>query len=64
MHFRAIANIEAHNGAVYSVVSHGNMMYSSSNKTFKVWSLDAMTCISEVNAHLSFIKTMAIWPDR
>lgn len=61
---RSIAHVEAHNGTVYSVVSHENMLYSSSNKTFKVWSLDTMTCISEVNAHLSFVKTMTVWPER
>jgi WD40 repeat protein len=54
------ASIEAHGHAVYCVKSHGNMIYSSSNKTIKVWSLDTLDCISEIEAHNGMIKTMAV----
>jgi WD40 repeat protein len=55
--------IEAHNGSVCSIASHENLLYTGSNKFFKVWSLDNMECISEIESHASFIKTMVMWPE-
>ena len=62
--FKCIKSWEAHNGQVYCVTSLGNMLYSSSNKTFKVWSLDNLACISEINAHSGLIKSMVVWPEK
>jgi len=42
---------------------HENILYTASNKTFKVWSLDGMNLISEVPAHSSFIRCLAVWPE-
>lgn len=58
------STIEAHSAAVYAVCSYGNFLYTSSNKCFKVWSLDTMKKISEVNAHSSSIKSMLLWPEK
>lgn len=58
------SNIEAHPGPVYSVCSFGNVLYTSSNKCFKVWSLDTMKTISEIHAHPSSIKSMLLWPEK
>ena len=62
--WKITASWEAHPAAVYAICSYGNLLYSSSNKCFKVWSLDNMKSISEVNAHPSFIKTMILWPEK
>jgi len=53
-----------HNSSIYCVSSLGNMLYSSGYKTFEVWSLDSITCISEIQAHSSYIKSIAIWPEK
>ena len=58
------SSFEAHSASVYAICSYGNLLYSSSNKCFKVWSLDTMKSISEINAHPSFIKTMILWPEK
>jgi hypothetical protein len=51
-------------GPVWSVASQGNMIYTAGNKTISVFSLDTHTCISEINAHNSAIKAMALWPEK
>jgi len=62
---RCHTNIEgAHSSPIYCATSLGNMLYSSGYKTFKVWSLDAITCISEVLAHSSYIKNIVVWPEK
>ena len=53
-----------HNGGVYSMVLAGNTLYTSGNKTLKIWSLDRMTCLTELNAHPAAIKSLAIWQER
>ena len=58
-----LQSIEAHSGAVCSMVSNENILYTGSNKSFKLWSLDNMSMISEVPAHSSFIRTMTFWPE-
>lgn len=58
------ATIPGHSASVYSICSYGNLMYSSSNKSFKVWSLDTMKQISEIGGHHSFIKSMILWPEK
>jgi kinesin family protein 4/21/27 len=55
--------LDAHTGSIYSLAVHENILYSSSNRTFKVWSLETMQNISEVPAHQSFIKSMVVWPE-
>ena len=46
------------------MVSHGSMLYTAGNKTIKLWSLDRMSYVTELNAHTSSIKSMAVWADR
>ena len=46
------------------MVSAGNTLYTSGNKTLKIWSLDRMTCLGELNAHPAAIKSLAIWQER
>ena len=58
------SSFEAHSAAVYAVCSYQNQLYSSSNKCFKVWSLDTLKPVSEISAHHSFIKTMIVWPEK
>ena len=61
--WKNIVSIEAHSGAISSMAIHENILYTASNKTFKVWSLDGMNLISEVPAHNSFIRSLAVWPE-
>ena len=53
-------NLKAHNNIITTLVSNENMLFSASQKTFKVWNLDAMSVISEVPAHSGFINAMEI----
>ena len=46
------------------MTSHGNMLYSSGNKSLKVWNLDRMACIGELNANNASIKCMAVSADK
>jgi len=65
MNWKCHTNIEgAHSSPIYCATSLGNMLYSSGYKTFKVWSLDAITCISEVLAHSSYIKNIVVWHEK
>ena len=54
---KQVSYIEAHQGGVYSLCSYGNMLYSCSNKEFKVWDLSFSKpkLVSTINAHNSFI---------
>lgn len=61
--WKSIQCLDAHSGSIYSLAIHENIIYSSSNRTFKVWSLETMQNISEVPAHQSFIKSMVVWPE-
>mmetsp|Transcript_25840 Transcript_25840/g.45649 ORF Transcript_25840/g.45649 Transcript_25840/m.45649 type:complete len:909 (+) Transcript_25840:1667-4393(+) len=61
--WRSVQCLDAHSGSIYSLAIHENILYSSSNRTFKVWSLETMQNISEVPAHNSFIKSMVVWPE-
>ncbi|CAG9310966.1 unnamed protein product [Blepharisma stoltei] len=56
-------SLEAHTSAVCSMVYHENILYTGSNKAFKMWSFDTLSVISEVPCHNSFIKAMAFWPE-
>lgn len=55
---------EAHEGSVTALMLTENMLYTGSNQKFKIWSLDTLACIGEVNAHNSFIKTFVFYPER
>jgi hypothetical protein len=57
------STFEAHSDRVCSMVSNENILFTASNKTFKVWSLDSMSVISEVPAHTSYIRAMTIMPE-
>jgi len=62
---RCCVNIEAaHPGGVYSMTSHGNMLYSSGNKSLKLWSLDRMACVGELTGNNASIKNMVICPEK
>ena len=57
------SSTDTHKGSIYSMVTQENILYTASNQTIKVWSLDTLTHISELNAHTSAIKSMAISPE-
>jgi len=46
------------------MTSHGNMLYSSGNKSLKVWSLERIACIGELNANNASIRSMVVWPEK
>jgi len=63
--WKCCVNIEAaHQGGVYSMTSHGNMLYSSGNKSLKLWALDRMACIGELTGNNASIKSMIVWPEK
>jgi WD40 repeat protein len=41
----------AHTGHVYALGSMENQLYSSSNKNLKIWDINTMTPISDIEAH-------------
>lgn len=60
--WKLLSNTET-KGIVYSMVTQENILYTGSSQTIKVWSLDSLTSISEMAAHTSSIKAMAISPE-
>ena len=46
------------------MVSYGNMLYSSGNKSLKLWALDRMACVGELTGNNASIKSMVVWPER
>jgi WD40 repeat protein len=46
------------------MASAGNQLYTTSNKSLKIWNLENMTCVSDIAAHTSFIKCMTIWDEK
>jgi hypothetical protein len=61
--WKCVATLDQGN-IVYALSTYGNMLYSTTNKQFKVWSLDTLQVISDINAHSSFIKSITIWPEK
>lgn len=59
-----VSVIEAHEGSITALMLTENMLYSGSNQKFKIWSLDNLSCIGEVSAHNSFIKSIEYFPER
>lgn len=55
---------QAHTGNVCALASVGNQLYSTSSRSLKIWDLDNMNCISDIGAHSSFIKAVAIWEEK
>lgn len=39
-------------------------MYSTANKSLKIWDLDTMTCISDINCASGLIKCMTVWHNK
>lgn len=52
---------QAHNGTICALASVGNQMYSTSNKSLKIWDLEKMQVVSDIQAHSGLIKCMTIW---
>lgn len=53
--------LDAHPAQVFALANYGNLLFSGSNKSFKVWNLDTLQQISDVEAHPSFIKSVEVW---
>jgi hypothetical protein len=41
----------AHNAPIYSIANMGNLLYTSSLKSLKIWDIEKMECISDIAAH-------------
>ena len=54
----------AHHGSVCALATLGNQLYSSSNKSLKIWDLETVKCISDISAHSTFIKVIKLWPEQ
>ena len=52
----------AHSAPIYSIATMGNLLYTSSTKSLKIWDIEKMECISDIQAHNSFIKTICVMP--
>ena len=46
------------------MTSYGNMLYSSGNKSLKLWSLDRMACVGELTGNNASIKNMVLCPEK
>lgn len=54
----------AHQGQICAVASSGNLLYSTSNKSMKIWDLENMRSISDLQAHQGFIRCLISWQGR
>ncbi|KRW99475.1 WD40-repeat-containing domain [Pseudocohnilembus persalinus] len=54
---------DAHNGQVYTLQSEDNYLYSTSQKTVKIWDINTFQNTSEFQAHSGFIKSSEIMRD-
>lgn len=61
--WRCIQTTEAHSAPVSALCCYENMLFTASNKVFKVWAAEGMTQVSEVPAHSSYIRAMALWAE-
>ena len=62
---RCVNSFEAHNYGVLSLAYHDNLLYSTSNKGFKIWSCDKLQLIKEITDNQnSVVKSVALWPDK
>jgi len=51
---------KAHTSQILAIASTRNQLYSSSNKSLKIWDLENMKCISDINAGNGFIRAIAL----
>jgi WD40 repeat protein len=42
----------------------GNQLYSTSNKSLRIWDLETMNVVSDINAHQNFIRCLNAWEER
>lgn len=42
----------------------GNQLYSTSNKSLKIWDLETMQVVSDIQAHQGFIRCLTAWQER
>ena len=60
----SFAKEQAHNGQICALASVGNQLYSTSNKSLRIWDLEKMQVVSDISAHNGFIKCLSIWDDK
>ncbi|KAL4435321.1 hypothetical protein ABPG74_022804 [Tetrahymena malaccensis] len=59
--YECLAKInDAHTGQVFCVESHENFLFSTSVKSLKIWDLETLKCVSDIQAHNHFVKGLAI----
>lgn len=51
----------AHNAPIFCIGNTGSMLYTSSNKSLKIWDSEKMECISDIQWHTS-IKSLCALP--
>ena len=61
--WRCTQTTEAHSAPVSALCCYENMLFTASNKVFKVWAVEGMTQVSEVPAHSSYIRAMTLWAE-
>jgi WD40 repeat protein len=55
---------QSHASSIYAIASYGNQFYSTSSKSLKIWNLETMSVVSDIGAHQSYIRCLAVWPER
>jgi WD40 repeat protein len=46
------------------MTSVDNLIYSSANKSLKIWDIESMKYISELPEKIGLVKSMMFWPER
>ena len=54
---------QAHNMSVTCLRSQGQLLYSTSQKSLKVWDLEKMQLLVDIPVHTSIIKGLELWPE-
>jgi len=55
---------DAHKSQVYAMTSVGNQLYSTANRSLKIWDIETMKVLSELPERIGMVKAIAFWKER
>ena len=55
---------DAHKSRVYCVKAVGNQLYSTADKSLKIWDLETMKYIADLPEKIGLVKAIAYWKER
>ena len=55
---------EAHKSQIYCLTSVGNQLYSTANRSLKIWDLETMKITSDLQDKIGIVKALVFWKER